>query len=134
MSEIAKHTNTGAEVVDCLCVGTSIIVSLEAIHQAGLGLNPSNDGTFIRIPIPELTEERRLELTKVASRVAEQGKTAIRNSRRDANDSIKKLQIEKQISEDEEHRGYKEAQRLTDEYIERIDELAARKNNEILEF
>ena len=106
----------------------------KAIHQAGLGLNPSNDGTVIRIPIPELTEERRVELTKVAGRVAEQGKTAIRNSRRDVNDIIKKLQVEKQISEDEEHLGYKEAQKLTDEYIERIDELAARKNNEILEF
>lgn len=106
----------------------------KAIHHADLGLNPSNDGVVIRIPIPELTEERRLELTKVAGRVAEQGKTAIRNIRRDANDEIKKLQNEKEISEDDEHRAYKEVQKLTDEYVKRIDELAERKNSEILEF
>ena len=106
----------------------------KSIHGAELGLNPGNDGTVIRIPIPELTEERRLELTKIVGRVAEQSKTAIRNIRRDANDQIKKLQADKEVSEDEEHRGYKDVQELTDECVKRIDELAERKNSEILEF
>ncbi|MFQ5742225.1 MAG: ribosome recycling factor, partial [Acidobacteriota bacterium] len=78
----------------------------KAILQSDLGLNPNNDGTVIRIPIPELTEERRQELTKVVSRLAEQGKTAIRNLRRDANERVKKLQTNKEISEDEEHRAH----------------------------
>ena len=106
----------------------------KGILQAELGLNPSNDGTVIRIPIPELTEERRKELTKVVGRHAEQGKTAIRNIRRDANERIKKLQADKEITEDDEHRGHKQVQDLTDEYVERIDELAERKNKEILDF
>jgi ribosome recycling factor len=113
----------------------SVIDNVEkAIHQSELGLNPGNDGTVIRIPIPELTEERRLELTKVVGRVAEQGKTAVRNLRRDANDRIKKLQAGKEISEDEEHRAFKQVQELTDQYCKRIDEIAERKNQEILEF
>jgi ribosome recycling factor len=106
----------------------------KAIHQAELGLNPSNDGSVVRIPIPELTEERRVELTKVVGRLAEHGKTAIRNIRRDANDGVKKLQGEKEITEDEEHHAHKQVQDLTDEFVKRIDELAERKNSEILEF
>lgn len=106
----------------------------KAIHHAELGLNPGNDGSVIRISIPELTEERRIELTKVVGRAAEHGKTAIRNVRRDANDRVKKLQVEKEITEDDEHRAHKQVQDLTDEYVKRIDELAARKNSEILEF
>jgi len=113
----------------------STIETIEkAVLQAELGLNPNNDGTVIRIPIPVLTEERRVELTKVVSRVAEEGKTALRNIRRHGNDEIKKLQAEKEISEDEEHRGYKQVQELTDDYCKRVDEIAARKNSEILEF
>lgn len=106
----------------------------KGILQAELGLNPSNDGALIRIPIPELTEERRVELTKVVGRHAETGKTAIRNIRRDANDKIKKLQADKEISEDDERHGHKLVQDLTDEYVKRIDELAERKNAEILAF
>jgi ribosome recycling factor len=105
-----------------------------SILQSELGLNPQNDGTVIRIPIPELTEERRKELTKVVGQKAENGKTAIRNIRRDANDQIKKLQNEGEISEDDEHRDYKQIQELTDEYCSKIDELAELKNAEILEF
>jgi ribosome recycling factor len=105
-----------------------------AILQSELGLNPQNDGTVIRIPIPELTEERRKELTKVVGQKAENGKTAIRNIRRDANDQIKKLQSDGEISEDDEHRDYKQIQELTDEYCSKIDKLAKLKNAEILEF
>ena len=105
-----------------------------AILQSELGLNPNNDGTVIRLPIPQLTEERRVELTKVVGQVAEHGKTAVRNIRRDANDHIKKIQTAKEISEDDEHRAYKEIQDLTDEYCKRIEGLAERKNHEILDF
>ncbi len=135
LNQVAGLTAPDANLLVVQPYDKSIMESVEkAIHQAELGLNPSNDGAVIRIPIPELTEERRLELTKVVGRVAEQGKTAIRNIRRDANDKIKKLQSDKEISEDDEHRGYKDVQGLTDEYVERIDELAQRKNSEILEF
>jgi len=106
----------------------------KAILQSELGLNPQNDGNVIRIPIPELTEERRVELTKVVGQKAENGKTAIRNIRRDANDQIKKLQGESEISEDDEHKAYKQIQDLTDEYCSKMDKLAETKTAEILEF
>ena len=113
----------------------SVIQDVEkAILQSELGLNPNNDGTLIRIPIPELTEERRQELTKVVSRIGEQGKTAVRNMRRDANADIKALQTNKDISEDDEHRAHKQVQGLTDEYCDKLDALTERKNAEILEF
>lgn len=113
----------------------SVIQEIEkSILQSELGLTPQNDGTVIRIPIPELTEERRQELTKVVGQKVEHGKTAIRNIRRDANDKIKALQSEKEITEDEEHRGYKQVQDLTDEFCAKLDELGERKNAEILEF
>lgn len=135
LNQLASLTAPDANLLVVQPYDKSTMESVErGIHQAELGLNPSNDGAVIRIPIPELTEERRLELTKVVSRTAEQGKTAIRNIRRDANDKIKKLQSDKEISEDDEHRGYKDVQELTDEYVKRIDELAERKNSEILEF
>ncbi len=104
------------------------------ILQSELGLNPQNDGNVIRIPIPELTEERRLELTKVVGQKAEHAKTAIRNIRRDANDQIKKLQGEGEITEDDEHRDYKQIQELTDEYCSKVDKLVELKSAEILEF
>lgn len=106
----------------------------KAILQSDLGLNPQNDGTVVRIPIPELTEERRKELTKVVGQKAENGKTAIRNIRRDANDQIKKLRGEGEISEDDEHRDYKQIQDLTDEYCTKIDKVAEAKTAEILDF
>ena len=135
LNQLAGLTAPDANLLVVQPYDKSTIEDVErAIHQAELGLNPSNDGTVIRIPIPELTEERRVELTKVVGRVAEQGKTAVRNIRRHANDEIKKLQTDKEITEDDEHRGYKDVQELTDEYVKRIDELAERKNSEILEF
>lgn len=105
-----------------------------AILQSELGLNPNNDGTVIRLPIPEPTEERRVELTKLVGQMAEHSKTSVRNIRRDANDHVKKLQSDKEISEDDEHRAHKQVQDLTDEYCKHIDQLAERKNHEILDF
>lgn len=111
----------------------SSIQSIEkAVLQSDLGLNPANDGKVVRIPIPELTEERRLELAKVVGRVAEEGKTAVRQVRRDANEHVKKLEADKKISKDDEHRGHARVQELTDKFCEEIDELAEKKRTELL--
>ena len=104
----------------------------KAIRAADLGLNPSNDGKLVRIPIPPLTEERRKQLAKQVHDIAEEHRTAIRNIRRDANDRLKKMLKEKTISEDNERDGLDEIQKLTNTYIGKIDELMKTKENEIL--
>ena|SRR5215471_7042253 len=103
----------------------------KAIRAADLGLNPSNDGKLVRIPVPPLNEERRKQLAKQVHEIAEDHRTAIRNVRRDANDRLKKLLKDKQISEDNERDGLDEVQKLTNSYISRIDELAKSKEQEI---
>lgn len=105
----------------------------KAIMTSDLGINPSNDGRIIRVPIPPLTQERRQSLAKQVAKVAEEHRTAIRQIRRDANDRIKKLFKEKQLSEDEEFRDLEEIQRITHDYIGKIDALAEQKEKEILE-
>jgi ribosome recycling factor len=113
---------------------TSLLGAIEkAIRTAELGLNPSNDGKIIRIPIPQLTEERRKEMAKKLSGIAEDHRVAIRNIRRDANEGIKKLTKDKTISEDEDRRGHDEMQKLTDSYLQRLDQAAKAKEKEILE-
>ena len=104
----------------------------KAIRAADLGLNPSNDGKLVRIPIPPLTEERRKQLAKQVHDIAEEHRTAIRNIRRDANDRLKKMLKEKTISEDNERDGLDEIQKMTNNYIGKIDELMKTKENEIL--
>src|SRR5215210_6945526 len=104
----------------------------KAIRAADLGLNPSNDGKLVRIPIPPLTEERRKQLAKQVHEIAEEHRTAVRNIRRDANDRLKKLLKDKAISEDSERTGLDEVQKLTNTYIGRIDELARTKEQELL--
>jgi ribosome recycling factor len=104
----------------------------KAIRSADLGLNPSNDGKLVRIPIPPLTEERRKQLAKQVHEIAEEHRTAIRNIRRDANDRLKKMLKEKTISEDSERAGLDEIQKLTNTFIGKIDELMKSKENEIL--
>ena len=101
-----------------------------AIQESDLGLNPSNDGKIIRLPIPQLTEERRKELVKVARQVAEEGRVAVRNVRRDV---IHHLKEEQSVGADEEHRAEERVQKLTDEHVTRIDELLKRKEAEITE-
>ena len=103
----------------------------KAIRAADLGLNPSNDGKLVRIPVPPLNEERRKQLAKQVHEIAEDHRTAIRNVRRDANDRLKKLLKDKQISEDNERDGLDEVQKLTNSYISRIDELSKSKEQEI---
>jgi ribosome recycling factor len=104
----------------------------KAIRAADLGLNPSNDGKLVRIPIPPLTEERRKQLAKQVHEIAEDHRTAVRNLRRDANERLKKMLKDKTISEDNERDGLEEVQKLTNTYIGKIDELAKSKEHEIL--
>ncbi len=106
----------------------------KAIRAADLGLNPSNDGKIIRVPIPPLTEERRKELVKKLHHIAEDHRVAMRNIRRDANENVKKLLKDKTISEDEDRRAHDEIQKLTDGSIQRLDAAAKAKEKEILEF
>jgi ribosome recycling factor len=105
----------------------------KAILKSELGLTPMNDGKIIRIAIPPLTEERRKELVKVARKMAEENKVAIRNIRRDANEMLKDLKKEKEITEDDLFRSQEEVQSITDEFISKVDELCADKEKEILE-
>ena len=103
----------------------------KAIRAADLGLNPSNDGKLVRIPIPPLTEERRKQLAKQLHTVAEDHRTALRNIRRDGNDRLKKMLKDKQISEDAEHDAMDEIQKITNTYISKVDELLRTKEQEI---
>ena len=105
----------------------------KAILKSDLGLTPSNDGTFIRIPIPQLSEERRRDLVKLVKKFAEDGRVAVRNIRRDANDHLKKLEKSHEISEDELSVVLDEIQDLTNKYIKDIDVLLEAKEQEILE-
>lgn len=105
----------------------------KAILKSELGLTPMNDGKVIRIAIPPLTEERRKELVKVARKMAEDNKVAIRNIRRDANEMLKDLKKEKEITEDDLYRSQEEVQKVTDDYISQVDELCTAKEKEILE-
>jgi ribosome recycling factor len=105
----------------------------KAILQENLGLNPSNDGSVIRINIPQLTEERRKELVKVLHDKAEKGRVAIRAIRRDANDELEMLEEEAEISEDNLHRGLENVQELTDKHIGKINDLVEKKEKELME-
>ena len=105
----------------------------KAILKSELGLTPMNDGKVIRIAIPSLTEERRKELVKVAKKMAEDNKVAVRNIRRDANEMLKDLKKEKEITEDDWFRSQAEVQKVTDQFISEVDELCTVKENEILE-
>jgi ribosome recycling factor len=104
----------------------------KAITKSGLGLNPTSDGKVIRISIPALTEERRKELLKVVKRHAEDAKVAIRNIRRDTNDQLKKMEKNKEISEDDLFRAQDDVQKIVDEYIEKINEILSIKEKEIM--
>jgi ribosome recycling factor len=104
----------------------------KAIRSANLGLNPANDGKVVRIPLPPLTEERRKELTKVIHKLAEESRCGVRLVRRDANDRLKKLLKDHEISEDDERRGLDEVQKLTDQHVALIDDLQKKKDQELL--
>ena len=111
----------------------SLLGAIEkALRAANLGLNPSNDGKVVRIPIPPLTEERRKELSRLVHRFAEDGRNAVRQIRRDANDRLRRLLRDHQISEDDERRALDEVQKITDQHIAAIDELQKKKDAELL--
>jgi ribosome recycling factor len=105
----------------------------KAIRASELGLNPQNDGGLIRLPIPPLTEERRKDLVKVIKRIGEDSKVAIRNVRRDANDRLKKLEKEHDLSEDDTRHKHDAIQKLTDSFVHKVDEAVAAKEKDILE-
>ncbi len=111
----------------------NILPAIEkAIINSGLGLTPNNDGKIIRINIPPLTEERRKEFVKVAKKIAEESKISVRSARRDANELLKTLEKEKEISQDELKKAQAQVQEITNEYIARIDEVLDRKEEDIL--
>lgn len=113
---------------------SQIVVIEKAIRASDLGLNPSNDGKLIRVPIPPLTEERRKEIVKRLHHVVEDHRVAMRNIRRDANEAVKKLLKDKAISEDDEKKALDEVQKMTDASIQKLDSAARTKEKEILEF
>jgi ribosome recycling factor len=113
----------------------SLIPAIEkAILKSDLGITPMNDGKVIRLAVPALTEERRKELVKVVRKMAEEGRVTIRNIRRDANEALKKLEKNKQLSEDGVHKGMDQIQDLTNRMIKSLDELLEKKEKEIMEF
>lgn len=105
----------------------------KAIRESDLGLNPQTEGNVIRVPVPELSEERRVEMTKIASRYAEQARVAVRNVRRDGMDTLKRMEKDGEISQDEHRAHSDDLQKLTDSHIKSIDDLVAQKEQEILQ-
>lgn len=105
----------------------------KAIQTSGLGLTPQNDGKIIRVPIPSLTEERRKDLVKLAKKMAEEGRVAVRNIRRDANDELKRQEKQAGLSEDDLRKAQEEIQKATDQVIQKIDEIMKKKETEIME-
>ena len=105
----------------------------KAIQNSQMGFNPSNDGKVIRVPFPQLTEERRKELVKDVKKMGEDAKVAIRNERRDANDKIKKQEKDKEISEDDSKKLQDDVQKITDDAVKKIDEITAVKEKEVME-
>lgn len=104
-----------------------------ALRESDLGLNPSNDGNLIRIPIPALTEERRKEYVRMLHKLAEEGRVAIRQARQHANDDVKKRQKDGEFTEDEARRSQDQVQKLTDEYVHKVDDLVKKKEAEVME-
>ena len=133
---LSQVSNIGVEDARTLTVTVwekdMVKVVEKAIMTSDLGLNPSSAGTVLRIPMPPLTEERRRDLVKVVRAEGESAKVAIRNIRRDANSDYKELLKEKEISEDEERKAIDAIQKLTDEYIKKVDQLLAEKEKELM--
>ena len=134
VSQMAQVSTPEAQLILIQPWDPSVIKEIEkALQASDLGFNPQNDGKVIRVPIPPMTEERRRDVVKHLNRVLEEHRTAIRNVRRDGNDTLKKLAKDKKISEDEEKRALEEIQKLTDEEIKRMEEMSKRKEAEVLQ-
>jgi ribosome recycling factor len=134
LSQVGNLSIPDPTVVSIQPWDPSVLPLIEkAIRTSDLDLNPQNDGKVVRIPIPPLTEERRKLLVKSGHKHAEEGRVAVRNVRRDVNDHLKKLLKSHEVSEDDEKRAIAEVQKLTDSYIEKIDDMLKKKETEILE-
>ena len=135
LRQLANVTVEDARTLAISVFDRSMSPAIEkAIMASDLGLNPSSAGTVIRVPLPPLTEERRKDLIKVVRAEAEQGRIAVRNVRRDANDKVKALLKDKEISEDDERRSQDDIQKLTDNFIKKVDDALAQKEAELMEF
>ena len=135
ISQVAGLANPEPNLITIQPWEASLIGEIEkSILAANLGLTPSNDGTIIRIMVPQLTEERRKEYVKQAHTLAENAKTAIRNVRRDVNDAIKRLEKSKEVSKDQMHDGLAQVQKVTDADILKIDQLVKEKEDDIMSF
>ncbi|MBN3790324.1 ribosome recycling factor [Burkholderia sp. Ac-20353] len=133
ISQVANLTLVDARTIGVQPWEKNMVQKVEkAIREADLGLNPATSGDLIRVPMPPLTEERRRELTKVVKSEGETAKVAIRNLRRDANEALKKLVKDKEISEDDERRAGDDVQKLTDKHVAEIDKLVQSKEAEIM--
>lgn len=134
VAQVANFSIPEASLIVAQPWDKSMLAAIEkAIRNADIGLNPASDGKIIRIPIPQLTEERRKELVKRAHHMAEEARTAIRQVRRDGNDKCKKMEKDHQISEDDEKRSHDEIQKMTDKFIDQISESLQNKEKEIME-
>jgi ribosome recycling factor len=133
INQVAQLSTPEPTLVTVQPYDVSLVGPIEkSIRASDLGLNPSNDGRLIRIPIPPLTEDRRKQLAKHVHKVLEEHRTAVRNIRRDGNEHLKKMLRDKAISEDEEKNSLAEIQKLTDEHIHKLEEVARKKEQEIL--
>lgn len=134
ISQVANITLVDARTIGVQAWEKPMLAKLEkAIRDSDLGLNPSNQGDMLRVPMPALTEERRKELTKVVKQEGEGARVAVRNLRRDANQSLKDALKDKTISEDEERRAQDEIQKLTDKFVAEVDKLLAAKEQELMQ-
>jgi len=134
LNQIANVSTPDARTIMISPYDKSMLQSIEkAIQTADLGFNPQNDGNVLRVPVPPLTEERRKEFVKLAKKYAEEGKVAIRNIRRDFMEELKKEEKNKHITEDEQKKGSEQLQKITDDYISRLDTIVADKEKELLE-
>ncbi|MFB6497410.1 ribosome recycling factor [Bacillus haynesii] len=134
LNQIASITAPEARMLVITPYDKTALGDIEkAIQKADLGVTPSNDGNIIRITIPPLTEERRKELAKLVKKYSEDAKVAVRNIRRDANDDLKKLEKNGEMTEDELRSSTEDVQKLTDEYVSKIDEITKDKEKEIME-
>ena len=132
LSQLATVSVPEARLITVQVWDKAVLKAVDkAIRESGLGLNPQQDGGIIRVPIPELNEERRLELAKVAGKYAEQARVAIRNVRRDGMETLKRLEKDNEISEDEHEKLSGEVQRLTDQHIKKVDDALQGKEKEI---
>ena len=133
INQVASVSTPEARLITVQVWDQGLVSSVEkSIRESDLGLNPQTEGNLIRLPIPELSQERREEIVKIASRYSEQAKIAIRNIRRDAIENVRKLEKEGSISEDERFNNENEIQNLTDEYVKEVEQLYNSKQSDIL--